>query len=116
MSKKGAARRKPGIGAKLLLGVVTMINLALTLALALERREVVRETCAWAAAQGADIQFVDGAELLGEAGRECCTVDGIHPNDLGFWRMARAVYPYVRAALERHGEGSTILGEEGTRR
>lgn len=81
-----------------------------------ERREVVRETCAWAAAQGADIQFVDGAELLGEAGRECCTVDGIHPNDLGFWRMARAVYPYVRAALERHGEGSTILGEEGTRR
>ena len=43
MSKKGAARRKPGIGAKLLLGVVTMINLALTLALALERRrEVVR--------------------------------------------------------------------------
>ena len=43
MSKKGAARRKPGIGAKLLLGVVTMIKLALTLALALERRrEVVR--------------------------------------------------------------------------
>ena len=42
MSKKGAARRKPGIGAKLLLGVVTMITLALTLALALERREVVR--------------------------------------------------------------------------
>ena len=43
MSKKGAARRKPGIGAKLLPGVVTMINLALTLALALERRrEVVR--------------------------------------------------------------------------
>lgn len=43
MSKKGAARRKPSIGAKLLLGVVTMINLALTLVLALERRrEVVR--------------------------------------------------------------------------
>ena len=32
MSKKGAARRKPGIGAKLLLGVVTMER----------RREVVR--------------------------------------------------------------------------
>lgn len=43
MRKKGAARRKPSIGAKLLLGVVTMINLALTLVLALERRrEVVR--------------------------------------------------------------------------
>ena len=43
MRRKGKARRKSGPGAKLLLGLVTMINLALTLALTLERRrEVVR--------------------------------------------------------------------------
>lgn len=43
MSKKGAARRRPGTASKLLLGVVTMINLILTLALSVQRRrEVVR--------------------------------------------------------------------------
>lgn len=43
MSKKGAARRKPGTVSKLFLGIVTMINLALTLALSIQRRrDVVR--------------------------------------------------------------------------
>ena len=65
-----------------------------------ERREIVRETCAWAAAQGARIWFVDGAFLLGDKGRDSCTVDGIHPNDLGFWRMAEAVYPCLQEALQ----------------
>lgn len=64
-----------------------------------ERREIVRETCRWARAQGARIWFVDGDTLLGTEGRENCTVDGIHPNDLGFWRMAKAVYPSLCAAL-----------------
>ena len=64
-----------------------------------ERREIIRQTCAWAASQGANIRFVDGDTILGVKGRDCCTVDGIHPNDLGFWRMAEAVYPHVKALL-----------------
>lgn len=37
--KKGAGRRKPGIGPRLALGIVTTINLALTLALTVQRRK-----------------------------------------------------------------------------
>lgn len=41
--KKGAGRRRPGNGGKLALAIVTCINLALTLALSVQRRrEVVR--------------------------------------------------------------------------
>lgn len=39
MGKQGAERRKPGIGPRLALGIVTAINLALTLALAVQRRK-----------------------------------------------------------------------------
>ena len=64
-----------------------------------ERREIIRESCQWAASRGARIWFVNGDALLGDQGRDSCTVDGIHPNDLGFWRMAEAVYPSLREAL-----------------
>lgn len=64
-----------------------------------ERREIVHETCVWAASRGAHIQFADGLSLLGGRGRECCTVDRIHPNDLGFWRMADTLLPYLSRAL-----------------
>ena len=64
-----------------------------------ERREIIGSTCRWAAAQGARVWFVDGDTLFGKDGRECCTVDGVHPNDLGFWRMAQAVFPALREAL-----------------
>lgn len=43
MSKKSAVRHKPGTASKLLLAIVTAINLALTLALSIQRRrEIVR--------------------------------------------------------------------------
>lgn len=41
--RKGAGRRKPGYGGKLVLAIVTCVNLALTLALSVQRRrDVVR--------------------------------------------------------------------------
>ena len=64
-----------------------------------ERREIVHDTCVWAAGQGAQIQFADGLSLLGGRGRESCTVDRTHPNDLGFWRMADTLLPYLSRAL-----------------
>ena len=66
-----------------------------------ERRQIIRETCAWASSQGANIRFVDGDTILGDKGRDSCTVDGIHPNDLGFWRMAEAVYPHIKDLLKK---------------
>ncbi|MFP4027222.1 MAG: SGNH/GDSL hydrolase family protein [Candidatus Brocadiia bacterium] len=35
-----------------------------------------------------NVHFVDGSDLLGQDADEC-TVDGAHPNDLGFMRMAQ---------------------------
>ena len=36
--------------------------------------------------------FIDGEELFGDEDRDNCTVDGCHPNDLGFYRMAKRIY------------------------
>lgn len=48
-----------------------------------------------------DIYFQDGAELLGED-FEVCTVDGIHPTDLGFYRIAEVLLPVVENILDTH--------------
>ena len=47
-----------------------------------------------------NIFFVNGYEFLGE-GFDECTVDGVHPTDLGFLRMADALEPYLRKILLR---------------
>jgi lysophospholipase L1-like esterase len=43
--------------------------------------------------------YLEGADLLGEDGEG--TVDGSHPNDLGFMRQADAFEPVLRQALRR---------------
>ncbi len=45
--------------------------------------------------------FFDGANLLGEDYYEC-TVDGIHPTDLGFYRIAEALTPALQVILNRY--------------
>lgn len=45
-----------------------------------------------------NIWFLDGGTLLGEDAHEC-TVDGVHPTDLGFLRIANAMEPMVREIL-----------------
>jgi len=46
----------------------------------------------------AGVHFCDGSGLLGEDFDEC-TVDGSHPTDLGFWRMAQNLEPVIREIL-----------------
>jgi hypothetical protein len=46
------------------------------------------------------LHYLDGGELLG--GRENGTVDGVHPTDLGFLRMARGYEPVLRRILDAH--------------
>jgi len=59
------------------------------------QRDLVEER---RAAGDQNLHFLDGAQLLAEDFEEC-TVDGVHPTDLGFWQMARALEPVLRGIL-----------------
>ncbi len=64
------------------------------------RRDVIRETYLRALAAGdKNVRFIDGFTLFGTEGRWECTVDGTHPNSLGFMRMAERVYPVLAGIL-----------------
>ena len=64
------------------------------------RLDIIRATCRAAVDAGdRHVRFVDGSRLFGDDNRDACTVDGCHPNDLGFYRMARGIAPAVREAL-----------------
>ncbi len=66
----------------------------------LRRRDIVRATVEKARAMGdRNIRFIDGTHIFDGPGREDCTVDTIHPNDLGFRRMAQAVIPVLKEML-----------------
>lgn len=64
-----------------------------------ERRRIVQETVFKCKKMGYHVEFLDGATLFGEDSRECCTVDGTHPNDLGFYRMAKNVFEKIQAMI-----------------
>ena len=38
-----------------------------------------------------NVYLINGKQLYGTADRENCTVDGTHPNDLGFYKMAKRI-------------------------
>ncbi len=71
-------------------------------AMARERRtrlEFQRQTVERLRKDGdANISFLDGSALLGDDFDEC-TVDGAHPTDLGFYRMARGIEPTAHEML-----------------
>ncbi|MBQ3079633.1 MAG: hypothetical protein IJC48_06515 [Clostridia bacterium] len=50
------------------------------------------------------VWFIDGETLFGKEERDGCTVDGAHPNDFGFYRMAKTIAPVLKEALERAAE------------
>lgn len=56
------------------------------------RCAVIRATYEKALAEGdKNVYFVNGGEMFPPALREHCTVDGTHPNDLGFYLMAKKI-------------------------
>lgn len=68
---------------------------------AAERRAVIFETYRNAVNAGdKKVWFLDGEQFFGVFGREMCSVDGCHPNDLGFYRMTEAVYPVLLKMLQ----------------
>lgn len=66
-----------------------------------KRRAVIQESYNWAKAQGIPCAFIDGETLFNGPMRDACTVDGCHPNDLGFYRMAMTIYPALNALLQK---------------
>ena len=57
-----------------------------------ERRDFIRSIYEKAKASGDEnVYFVDGADMFRGEFSECCTVDGTHPTDLGFFRMFEAL-------------------------
>jgi lysophospholipase L1-like esterase len=81
------------------------------------RRTMVTEKNAWLrqlyermrAAGDTKVYYVPAFALLGGDGED--TVDGLHPTDLGFVRIADGMTPFIREALR--GAGETIADEEG---
>lgn len=61
------------------------------------RRQVVLDSYNKAIASGdKNIYFIDGKDLLKGPDREDCTMDGTHPNDLGFYRMAQKFIRFIK--------------------
>jgi len=61
-----------------------------------KRAEIIMRTYQTALDSGdRHVAFIDGHKLLGTDERDSCTTDRLHPNDLGFMRMAQTVYPYL---------------------
>ena len=67
----------------------------------MERRKVVRNTYLHAKAKGdQNVYFINGKTLFGKEDRDICTVDGTHPNDLGFYRMAKRINKTLKNILK----------------
>jgi len=65
------------------------------------RRDMIRRTFEHAVAAGdKKVWFIDGGTLCGTEDRDACTVDRIHPNDLGFYRMYRHILPVLQDAIK----------------
>ncbi len=64
------------------------------------KRKVVQAAYEKAIAQGDQkVSFIPGEELFAGDHRDDCTVDGTHPNDLGFYRMAKRIGAELKKVL-----------------
>lgn len=73
-----------------------------------QRRSVLMDTYHHALSRGENVFYIDGYALFAGEDREECTVDLVHPNDLGMVRMADVIGKAVEKAL------STVICSDGT--
>lgn len=65
----------------------------------LDNRDVILDTLRKARAAGDMlVEFIDGSTYFGPDS-ELCFVDNVHPNDLGFYKMATTIEPVLRRML-----------------
>lgn len=64
-------------------------------------RRVIKKSYKKATTNGdKNVYYIDGRKLFGNDCRDACTVDGCHPNDLGFYRMAKTFEPLLKKLLK----------------
>lgn len=66
-----------------------------------EKRRTAREVFEEASKIYKDIYFVDEPDLTGTD--HITSLDGTHPDDLGYWRWANAIEPPIRKILKKYG-------------
>ena len=54
-----------------------------------------------------NLHFLGGGTLLGDHADEC-TVDGVHPTDLGFMKMGDGIEPVIREILKKRRESAHL--------
>jgi len=70
------------------------------LELGTERRDFIKSVYQNAMDNGdLNVYFVDGAEMFKGEFSKCCTADGTHPTDLGFFRMFEALDKVISALI-----------------
>jgi len=79
-----------------------------------KRIAVIRKTYENALANGDEnVYFISGKTFFAMDDVFACTVDGTHPNDLGFYLMAKAILPTLEPvflkAVEKEKEGKEEL-------
>lgn len=68
------------------------------------RRKIIMESYLKALDKGdKNVYFIDGDSLFAGDEYDSCTVDGCHPNDLGFYRMAQGILPIMKEVLFKCG-------------
>ncbi len=68
----------------------------------IRRRTAVKQTYDHAVATGdTNVYFIDGETYFSEKERQLCLIDGTHPNDLGFYRMAERILPVMKEMIEK---------------
>ena len=64
------------------------------------RKEVIYKTYQDAINKGdKKVWFIDGQLIYDMKDGDCCTVDSLHPNDIGFMRMTEVILPVLKEAL-----------------
>ncbi len=66
------------------------------------RKTMIRHTYEHAVAKGdCNVYFIDGETYFSEDERYRCFIDTVHPNDLGFARMAERIEPLIQSILNK---------------
>ena len=69
------------------------------------RRSIIYETyCRAREAGDENVYFIGGEEIFAGEDWDACTVDGSHPNDLGFYRYAMRIEKTLKPLLEKSSD------------
>lgn len=70
----------------------------------LQRRDIIMASYLKARANGdKNVYFIDGMSFFTGAHQYECSIDGVHPNDVGYLRMADSIGTMIKYVLERGG-------------